>query len=224
MITSSGAEGITLKNVRYVHIIEPYWHPVRVEQVIGRARRICSHQSLPQSERNVKVFLYLMTFTQKQLEDEASITLKLKDVAKDANGFFPRGQPLTSDQALYEISSRKERINRQILRAIKESAIDCAIHSTAGSKEKLKCYSMGNPSPDEWAYVPSYEGEERDQIAKINERKEKIKAKELTFKGKKYAFDPKTRFIYDLDSYLQGNPRKIGKLITKGKRSGIRFI
>ena len=76
---------------------------------------------------------------------------------------------------------------------------------------------MGNPSPDEWAYVPSYEGEERDQIAKINERKEKIKAKELTFKGKKYAFDPKTRFIYDLDSYLQGNPRKIGKLVTKGK-------
>ena len=29
MITSSGAEGIDLKNVRYVHIVEPYWHPVR---------------------------------------------------------------------------------------------------------------------------------------------------------------------------------------------------
>ena len=40
MITSSGAEGISLKNVRYVHIMEPYWHPVRVKQVIGRARRI----------------------------------------------------------------------------------------------------------------------------------------------------------------------------------------
>ena len=40
MITSSGAEGISLKNVRYVHIMEPYWHPVRKEQVIGRARRI----------------------------------------------------------------------------------------------------------------------------------------------------------------------------------------
>ena len=26
MITSSGAEGIDLKNVRYVHIMEPYWH------------------------------------------------------------------------------------------------------------------------------------------------------------------------------------------------------
>ena len=38
MITSSGAEGISLKNVRYVHITEPYWHPVRNQQVIGRAR------------------------------------------------------------------------------------------------------------------------------------------------------------------------------------------
>ena len=41
MITSSGSEGINLRNTRYVHIMEPYWHPVRVEQVIGRARRIC---------------------------------------------------------------------------------------------------------------------------------------------------------------------------------------
>ena len=224
MITSSGAEGINLKNTRYVHIIEPYWHPVRVEQVIGRARRICSHKDLPLSERNVKVFIYLMSFTQKQLDDEASVKLKLKDIAKDDNGFFTKGRPITSDQYLYEISTRKERINRQILRAIKESAIDCAIHSTAKSKEKLKCYSMGNPSPDEWAYVPSYEGEERDQITKINQREKKIRAKQLTFKGKKYAVDPASKFVYDLDSYLQGNPRKVGDLIVKGKRSGIRFI
>ena len=67
MITSSGAEGITLKNTRFVHIMEPYWHPVRMEQVIGRARRICSHQDLPEELRTVKVFLYLMTFTKEQL-------------------------------------------------------------------------------------------------------------------------------------------------------------
>ena len=29
MITSSGSEGITLKNTRYVHIMEPYWHPCK---------------------------------------------------------------------------------------------------------------------------------------------------------------------------------------------------
>ena len=29
MVTKAGAEGIDLKNVRYVYITEPYWHPVR---------------------------------------------------------------------------------------------------------------------------------------------------------------------------------------------------
>ena len=47
MITASGSEGINLRNTRYVHIMEPYWHPARVEQVVGRARRICSHRELP---------------------------------------------------------------------------------------------------------------------------------------------------------------------------------
>ena len=67
MITSSGAEGIDLKNVRYVHIVEPYWHPVRKEQVIGRAVRINSHADLLPEFRSVKVFMYLMTFSEKQL-------------------------------------------------------------------------------------------------------------------------------------------------------------
>ena len=52
MLTSSGSEGITLRNTRYVHIIEPYWHPVRTEQVIGRARRICSHQGFGRRIKN----------------------------------------------------------------------------------------------------------------------------------------------------------------------------
>ena len=56
MITASGAEGISLTNVRFVHLLEPYWHPVRLEQVIGRARRICSHNSLPEKDRTVNVF------------------------------------------------------------------------------------------------------------------------------------------------------------------------
>jgi hypothetical protein len=68
MITASGAEGISLRNVRYVHIMEPYWHPVRIEQVIGRARRICSHNDLKEERlRTVNVMLYVMSFTPKQM-------------------------------------------------------------------------------------------------------------------------------------------------------------
>ena len=52
MISPAGSEGINLKNTRYVHIVDPYWHMVRIEQVIGRARRICSHEDLPEEYRN----------------------------------------------------------------------------------------------------------------------------------------------------------------------------
>ena len=70
-----------------VHIMEPYWHPVRVEQVIGRARRICSHNKLEEEERDVKVFMYLMKFTDDQLIPEsaggmAPKELLEKDVSK----------------------------------------------------------------------------------------------------------------------------------------------
>ena len=41
MISPAGAEGINLANVRQVHIMEPYWNEVRIEQVIGRAIRQC---------------------------------------------------------------------------------------------------------------------------------------------------------------------------------------
>ena len=42
MISPAGAEGINLKNVRQVHIMEPFWNEVRIEQIIGRAIRQCS--------------------------------------------------------------------------------------------------------------------------------------------------------------------------------------
>ena len=57
MITAAGSEGINLRNTRYVHLMEPYWHPVRLEQVIGRARRICSNKDLPIKLQTVEVFL-----------------------------------------------------------------------------------------------------------------------------------------------------------------------
>ena len=90
---------INLKNVRRVHIMEPYWHPVRVQQVVGRARRICSHSELPKELQTVNVFLYLMKFSDTQLESDSSIELRLKDKSKR-----DKSKVLTSDQFLNEIS------------------------------------------------------------------------------------------------------------------------
>ena len=67
LTTQSGSEGISLMNVRQVHVMEPYWNNVRIDQVIGRARRIKSHIYLPERHRNVKIFQYIIKFTEKQV-------------------------------------------------------------------------------------------------------------------------------------------------------------
>ena len=211
MITASGAEGINLRNVRYVHITEPYWHPVRTEQIIGRARRICSHIDLPEELRTVDVFLYIMRFSARQVatENDESLNIRMNDKSK-TDGVTP----MSTDQSLYEISNIKERITRQILTAVKESSFDCMIHATAGSKERLNCYSFGmGVSEESLAYQPNIATEEDDKTQKLNKKTTSVKLRKLVVNGKEYAEDPDTHIIYDLELYQMGN------LVERGRRT-----
>ena len=74
-ITQSGAEGLNLKNVRYVHIIEPYWNPVRLKQVRGRAVRVNSHRKLPKADRTVDIYTYVAEAKEDQLKAEKTIPI-----------------------------------------------------------------------------------------------------------------------------------------------------
>jgi len=58
LISKAGSEGIDFKNIRNVHILEPWFNMNRIEQIIGRAIRNCSHKKLPFKERNVNIYLY----------------------------------------------------------------------------------------------------------------------------------------------------------------------
>jgi hypothetical protein len=124
-ITGAGAEGISLKSCRTVHIMEPYWNNVRLEQVSGRAVRICSHMDLPFHKRNVKVFLYYTTFSQKQLADKQSIEMTIRTTDKDKTS----ERVLTSDENVFHVSNRKNEINHQLLTIMKESAVDCQLNT-----------------------------------------------------------------------------------------------
>jgi hypothetical protein len=211
MITSSGAEGISLKNVRYVHITEPYWHPVRIHQVIGRARRICSHSDLPKELQTVNVFLYLMVFSEQQLSSDISIELRVKDISKKN-----KKQVITSDEYLYEISSIKEEINASLLQSVKESAIDCSIHTRASSSEKdVKCFVIGNPSESKYIYTPNIEAQDKDEGMKLNKKKQVLKLNELVLNKIKYAYNKETQELYDYDSFLKNELLLVGKLVTQ---------
>lgn len=215
MITSSGSEGINLRNTRYVHIMEPYWHPVRTEQVIGRARRICSHKNLPKPLQTVEVFVYLMVLSAEQLKSDDAIELKRKDLSKGE----PK-VPVTSDQLLYEISEIKANLSMQLTDAIKESAFDCYIYSNG------KCMNFGDPNSSTFSYVPDYANQQNDVSVRANKKKIEWEGKPVTLNGIKYVYrrmSPKLLNIYDEKSYLQAlenpeiNPLQIGTLEINDK-------
>ena len=72
-------EGVSLLRIRQVHILEPYWNMSRLEQVIGRAVRFCSHKDLPKDERLVNIYIYLAFDSLKEMSiDQQILSLALR--------------------------------------------------------------------------------------------------------------------------------------------------
>ena len=233
MITASGAEGISLMNVRYVHILEPYWHPVRLNQIIGRARRICSHKNLPKELQNVFVFIYLMIFTDEQVDINNELSREIRK--HDRSKYPDRLKPVTSDELLYETSMIKEDINKQILKAVKEASIDCALHSTTENKEQLVCFNFGNPTPDKFSYLPNIDNDTSDELKNINKKQQIIKGKVFIpksgpYRDKKFIVDTdksdskiKRHRLYNAEAYENGDLLPVGYLIVDGKMAEIKL-
>ena len=55
-ISKAGGEGLDLKGVREMILMEPFWNDAAETQAIGRGVRYKSHSHLPPNERNVKIF------------------------------------------------------------------------------------------------------------------------------------------------------------------------
>ena len=127
MITSAGAEGISLLCVQNVHIMEPYWNPIRIDQVIGRARRICSHATLPEEEQYVNVFKYIMVFG-----DEKQKSRAVNDK------FNKEPTPATTDEYLMKLSIKKDSIIRTFQTYIQDSAIDSFLYKNTSFSIPIK--------------------------------------------------------------------------------------
>lgn len=106
--------GVSLFNVRQVHILEPYWNIAKLEQIMGRAIRYCSHKGLEKEKRTVNVYIYLATHP---------------------------NEKMTVDQYIRETARDKDKIIKQFETALKESAIDCTLfkNGNALGGENIKC-------------------------------------------------------------------------------------
>jgi hypothetical protein len=76
------AEGIDFRFVRQIHVIDPWWNMSRIEQVIGRGLRTCSHQLLPFEKQNCTVYLHVVrTGDGKECYDEYTYRTKVEQKA-----------------------------------------------------------------------------------------------------------------------------------------------
>jgi hypothetical protein len=102
LISKAGSEGIDLKYIRQVHILEPWYNMNRIEQIIGRAVRNLSHKDLDFEKRNVEIFMY------------GTI---LEDNTEEA-----------ADLYVYRVAEYKAVQIGKVTRLLKETAVDCIIN------------------------------------------------------------------------------------------------
>ncbi len=134
LLSQAGSEGITLLNVRQIHIAEPHWNEALMEQVIGRGVRRCSHKLLPKEERVVDIYRYKMTFGKKNIDNK------------------------TTDEYIEELAKNKENTINQFLHAIKEVAVDCELNKQNNiiNNKDLKCFNFDESSLLTKDILPAY--------------------------------------------------------------------
>ena len=102
LISSAASEGLDFKYIRQIHILEPWYNINRIEQIIGRGVRTCSHKDLPLTERNVQIFMYAGILSNATIE--------------------------TVDLLIYRKSEDKAKQIGIITRIMKEVSIDCQLN------------------------------------------------------------------------------------------------
>lgn len=230
MTTKTGAEGLDLHEIRYIHIMESYWQHVLIDQVIGRGVRNKSHIALPEKDRNVEVFIYMATITPNLVRKISYIDVR-NDTYKYSNPALSDkvNKVVSSDEYLYLTSERKRLVINEFQRLMKESAFDCALNYRDNklnpTNSKLVCMDYSTKNRDEYIYTPGLEDtSEGIQIAQ--EKIVAVKYEKFSYKGKIYYYElianaQGKMYIYDED--LIGKvrlPKPVGEVkISSGKKS-----
>ena len=198
MITQSGSAGISLKNVRQVHVLEPYWNKSRIDQVIGRANRTCSHIDLPPEDRNFRVYMYRMRLTEKQ--KSRSMYIKSQDDGK------------STDETIFNLAKRKDEVISELLKRVKEGAVDCSIHKK--NNIGFSCFAFPQDVGDfEIAYYANLKEDDEDEISKQRVTQVKTTPIKVTINNKSFIWIKTTNELYDLNLYSKsGVLDKVGLL------------
>ena len=105
-------EGVSLFNVREIHILEPWYNKSRYEQIIGRGYRQCSHKLLPFNQRNITIYNYV------------AISKELKN-----NRINDKGLPMNDiDLRKIQLSNQKMDSINKLDKLLKKASVDCLLN------------------------------------------------------------------------------------------------
>jgi len=98
-------EGLDLRYVRNVLVFDSWYHLNKLEQIIGRGIRNCSHAALPEEKRNCTVTLLVNKYIDSDME--------------------------SIDMYSYRTALRKAIVVGNVTRVLKENAMDCTLNREA---------------------------------------------------------------------------------------------
>ena len=192
--TSAGAEGLDLKNIRQIHILEPYWNQMRIQQIIGRGVRRDSHISLPPSERNIEIYRYFSV-----LSKQESL------ISKDK---------ITTDEHIEELSIKKQKIISQMLNIFKECAFDCTLNAQ-NIKGDYSCFNFGKGASG-FSYYPNITDDIIHTSAKENTKKVSRKlVMGALYENKIYLINKEKKIFY---LYSNNKNKKANVNVKKAKQ------
>lgn len=206
LLSPSGAEGLNLRNVREVHLMEPFWHLMRIDQVIGRAVRAKSHLALPPAERKVDIYMYMTVFTPEQA---STPTLQLKDGG------------LSSDEFVQGVARRKKRTIDSVLALMRTASVDCDLHRESHAKAfNYTCATALRPVAKGDVGKPAYRIRLEDDVADAKPGATAIVSAAKTMRvvktrdGRELLLDPASGELYDAAEF-----KRSGQLISAGRLS-----
>lgn len=108
IVSKTGGEGLDLKYIRQVHILEPHFHFSHIEQAVGRAIRNNSHRELPLKKRNCTIY-YHSTIYPEAIDKE------------------------TVDMLLYKLAFKKRIASNKVRELIEANSITCKFFKKVNS-------------------------------------------------------------------------------------------
>jgi hypothetical protein len=116
--SETASEGLDFSYIRHIYIFDPWFHLNKIEQVIGRGIRNCSHIDLPPEKRNVTIYLLVATLSDNPSNDNE-----------------------TNDIEIYRKAEIKSKQMAEVEYIIKRSAIDCNLNLNSNIFENDIDYS-----------------------------------------------------------------------------------